>query len=49
VLPCERCRRKRADVLILDESFAALDSKTLQQTLAYVLDKAPTLLVIAHA
>jgi ATP-binding cassette subfamily B protein len=37
-----------ADVLILDESFAALDPQTLQQTLAYVLEKAPALLVIAH-
>jgi ATP-binding cassette subfamily B protein len=43
-----RALLQRADVLILDESFAALDPQTLQHTLAYVLEKAPTLLVIAH-
>jgi ATP-binding cassette subfamily B protein len=43
-----RALLQRADVLILDESFAALDPQTLQQTLGYVLEKAPTLLVIAH-
>ena len=37
-----------ADLVILDESFAALDPETLRQSLAFVLDKAPTLLVIAH-
>ena len=36
------------EVLVLDESFAALDPPTLRRTLAYVLEKAPTLLVIAH-
>ena len=35
-------------VMILDESFAALDPETLQQTLECVLRRAPTLLVIAH-
>jgi ABC-type multidrug transport system fused ATPase/permease subunit len=43
-----RAMLQGADVLILDESFAALDPRTLEQTLAYVLEKAPTLLVIAH-
>jgi ATP-binding cassette subfamily B protein len=37
-----------ADCLILDESFAALDPETLHQALQCVLERAPTLLVIAH-
>jgi ATP-binding cassette subfamily B protein len=37
-----------ADVLILDESFAALDPQALRSTLATVLTRAPTVLVIAH-
>jgi ATP-binding cassette subfamily B protein len=37
-----------ADALILDESFAALDPQTLRHTLGLVLEKAPTILVIAH-
>jgi ATP-binding cassette subfamily B protein len=37
-----------ADLIILDESFAALDPHTLQRTLSLVLEKAPTVLVIAH-
>ncbi len=37
-----------AKLIILDESFAALDPHTLRQTLSYVLECAPTLLVIAH-
>ncbi|MHC4461860.1 MAG: ATP-binding cassette domain-containing protein [Planctomycetota bacterium] len=36
------------DMLILDESLGALDPETLQTTLGYVLDKAPTLMMIAH-
>jgi ATP-binding cassette subfamily B protein len=43
-----RALLQRADVLILDESFAALDPQTLRHTLGYVLEKAPTLVVIAH-
>lgn len=39
---------QRADLMILDESFAALDPETMQLTLACVLRRAPTLLVIAH-
>jgi ABC-type multidrug transport system fused ATPase/permease subunit len=37
-----------ADVIILDESFAALDPGTLRQCLTCVLEMSPTLLVIAH-
>lgn len=36
------------DLIILDESFAALDPETLRQCLRCVLDRAATLLVIAH-
>lgn len=37
-----------ADVILLDESFASLDPENLQRALQYVLDRADTLLVIAH-
>ncbi|MGH8606832.1 MAG: ATP-binding cassette domain-containing protein [Gammaproteobacteria bacterium] len=37
-----------ADLLILDESFAALDPHTLRQALDCVLDRGQTLIVIAH-
>jgi ATP-binding cassette subfamily B protein len=37
-----------ADAIILDESFGALDPETLRQCLAFVLETAPTVLVIAH-
>jgi ATP-binding cassette subfamily B protein len=37
-----------AEILILDESFAALDPETLGRTLAFVAQSAPTVLVIAH-
>jgi len=36
------------DVMILDESFAALDPANLRETLECVLRRAPTLMVIAH-
>lgn len=36
------------DLIILDESFAALDPQNLQRAMQCVLDRAPTLLVIAH-
>ena len=39
---------QRADLMILDESFAALDPETMRTTLTCVLRHAPTLLVIAH-
>jgi ATP-binding cassette, subfamily B, bacterial len=35
-------------VIVLDESFAALNPKTLRRALRFVLERAPTLLVIAH-
>lgn len=37
-----------ADLLVLDESFAALDPESLEQALQCVWRRAPTLLVIAH-
>ncbi|MCY1062657.1 ATP-binding cassette domain-containing protein [Nannocystis sp. SCPEA4] len=37
-----------ADLTLLDESFAALDPETLRIALACVLERAPTLLVVAH-
>jgi ATP-binding cassette subfamily B protein len=37
-----------ADLVILDESFGALDPENLHRALRCVLDRAPTLLVIAH-
>ena len=43
-----RALLQRADMIVLDESFAALDPENLQRALRCVLDRAPTLLVIAH-
>jgi ABC-type multidrug transport system fused ATPase/permease subunit len=43
-----RALLQRAAVLILDESFAALDPKTLHRVQQCVLEHAPTLMVIAH-
>jgi ATP-binding cassette, subfamily B, bacterial len=37
-----------ADLVVLDESFAALDPENLRRSLGCVLRRAPTLLVIAH-
>src|SRR5262249_30237598 len=37
-----------SDLVVLDESFASLDPENLQKALSCVLDRAPTLLVIAH-
>jgi ATP-binding cassette, subfamily B, bacterial len=39
---------QQAPLVILDESFAALDPETLEQCLRCVLKRAPSLLVIAH-
>jgi ATP-binding cassette subfamily B protein len=39
---------QNADLLILDESFGALDPENLHRALRCVLDRAPTALVIAH-
>jgi ATP-binding cassette subfamily B protein len=43
-----RALLQRADVVVLDESFAALDPENLQRALRCVLDRAATLVVIAH-
>ena len=43
-----RALLQQAEVIILDESFAALDPQTLQRTLRFVLAKVATVLVIAH-
>lgn len=43
-----RALLQQADLIILDESFAALDPASLQQALQTVLARAKTLLVIAH-
>ena len=37
-----------ADLIILDESFAALDPATLREVFAYVLRQRPALVVVAH-
>jgi ATP-binding cassette subfamily B protein len=37
-----------ADLIVLDESFGALDPENLNRSLRTVLNRAPTLLVIAH-
>jgi ATP-binding cassette subfamily B protein len=43
-----RALLQEADLIILDESFAALDPETLQRCLRCVLKRAATVLVIAH-
>ena len=43
-----RALLQRADVVVLDESFAALDPESLRKSLRCVLGRAKTLLVIAH-
>jgi ATP-binding cassette subfamily B protein len=43
-----RALLQRADLMVLDESFAALDPQSLRQALECVLRRAPALLVIAH-
>ena len=43
-----RALLQNAALLVLDESFAALDPETLGQALRCVLDRASTVLVIAH-
>jgi len=37
-----------AELLVLDESFGALDPETLHEAMACVLARAPTMVVIAH-
>ncbi len=43
-----RALLQRADVIILDESFASLDPESLERALSTVLRRASALLVIAH-
>jgi ABC-type multidrug transport system fused ATPase/permease subunit len=43
-----RALLQNADLLILDESFGALDAESLQQTLDCVQRRVPSLVVIAH-
>jgi ATP-binding cassette subfamily B protein len=43
-----RALLQRADLVILDESFAALDPTNLARALRCVHERAETLLVIAH-
>ena len=43
-----RALLQKSDLVILDESFAALDPQTLRRCLDTALRRAPTLLVIAH-
>jgi ATP-binding cassette, subfamily B, bacterial len=43
-----RAMLQGADILLLDESFAALDPETLGLALRCVLKRAPTVMVIAH-
>ncbi len=43
-----RALLQKAELVVLDESFAALDPESLRQALSCVLRRAPTLLVIAH-
>jgi len=37
-----------ADMIVLDESFGALDPENLERALRTVMQRAPTLVVIAH-
>jgi ATP-binding cassette subfamily B protein len=39
---------QKADLVVLDESFGALDPENLRLALQCVLNRAPTLMVIAH-
>jgi len=43
-----RALLQNAELVVLDESFAALDPENLQRALRCVLDRASTVLVIAH-
>jgi ATP-binding cassette subfamily B protein len=43
-----RALLQRSDLIVLDESFAALDPDSLRQALRCVLRRAPALMVIAH-
>jgi len=43
-----RALLQRAEVVVLDESFAALDPENLEKALRCAASRAPSLLVIAH-
>jgi ATP-binding cassette subfamily B protein len=43
-----RALLQRAEVIVLDESFAALDPETLERAMQCVMRRAPALVVIAH-
>ena len=43
-----RALLQKAELVVLDESFAALDPETLTQCLRCALSRASTLVVIAH-
>jgi ATP-binding cassette subfamily B protein len=43
-----RALLQQADLIMLDESFAALDPENMERALRCVLKRAPTLLVVAH-
>ena len=43
-----RALLQNPDVMILDESFAALDARTVEQSLRVILERTPTLVMIAH-
>ena len=43
-----RALLQRASVVLLDESFAALDPENLRRCLTCVLKRAETLIVVAH-
>lgn len=44
-----RALMQRADLMVLDETFAALDPETAQAAMDCVLRGAPSLVCIAHA
>ena len=43
-----RALLQKSDIIVLDESFAALDPENLQRAMRCVLNRAPALVVIAH-
>ncbi len=43
-----RALLQKSELVLFDESFAALDPENLGRALGYVLERAPTLLVVAH-
>ena len=43
-----RALLQKADVVLLDESLAALDPQNLRQCLECIMRRAPTLILIAH-